>query len=164
MFVVWYDLGLVGAIALSILTARGFLLASKVPALVTPAVLAGLVAILTLAFLGVASAQIWWVTLVDCGVIAFALLIKGIYRTQRPAAPTVEGGGAPEQAPDQAGVAPPQERLTAFIYETRGTISVGIEEGLAGAGQAVLTLEHDRGSHHHQECARRRRPGHRRRA
>jgi len=59
--------------------------------------LAGLVAILTLAFLGVATAQIWWVTLVDCGVIAYALLVKGVYRTQRPFAPSMEAvapGGA----------------------------------------------------------------------
>jgi hypothetical protein len=90
LFVIWYDLGLVGAIAFSILTARVFLLANKIPPLVAPAVLAGLVAILTLAFFGVANVQIWWVTLLDCAVIAFALLIKGIYRTQRPAAPTIE--------------------------------------------------------------------------
>lgn len=109
LFVVWYDLGLVGAIAFAILTARVFLLANKIPAAVVPAVLAGLVAILTLAFLGVASAQIWWVTLVNCAVIAFALLIKGIYRTQRPAAPAIEASASDLQsAPDSVGSAPSQ--------------------------------------------------------
>ncbi|WP_156964402.1 hypothetical protein [Methylocapsa aurea] len=90
LFVLWYDLGLVGAFAFAVLTARVFLLAGRIPALVAPAVLAGLVAILTLAFLGVATAQIWWVTLVDCAVVAFAILIKGVYRTRRPSAPPSE--------------------------------------------------------------------------
>jgi hypothetical protein len=84
LFVVWYDLGLLGAATFALLLYRAFRLAGKIPALVAPAVLAGLVAILTLAFLGVATAQIWWVTLIDCAVIAFVILIKGIYRTQRP--------------------------------------------------------------------------------
>jgi hypothetical protein len=84
LFVVWYDLGLLGAATFALLLHRVFRLAGKIPELVAPAVLAGLVAILTLAFLGVATAQIWWVTLIDCAVIAFVILIKGIYRTQRP--------------------------------------------------------------------------------
>jgi hypothetical protein len=84
LFVVWYDLGLIGAAAFALLAHQVFRLAGRIPALVAPAVLAGLVAILTLAFLGVATAQIWWVTLIDCAVIAFVILVKGIYRTQRP--------------------------------------------------------------------------------
>ncbi|SFK71314.1 hypothetical protein [Methylocapsa palsarum] len=93
LFVVWYDLGLIGAVAFAILTHRVFLLAGRIPPLVAPAVMAGLVAILTLGFLGVATAQIWWVTLIDCAVIAFVILIKGIYRTQRP---FIESRGALE--------------------------------------------------------------------
>jgi hypothetical protein len=87
VFVIWYDLGLIGAGAFAFLTARVFFLASRTPASVAPAVLAGIVAILTLSIFGVATAQIWWVTLIDCAIIAFMVLIKGIYRTQRPAAP-----------------------------------------------------------------------------
>ena len=49
-----------------------------------PALLAGLVAILTIAILGVATAQIWWVTLIDCDAIAFAILLKGMDGAQRP--------------------------------------------------------------------------------
>jgi hypothetical protein len=89
LFVIWYDLGVIGAAAFAFLTARVFMLASRIPASVAPAALAGLVAILTLAIFGVAAAQIWWVTLIDCAVIAFVVLIKGIYRTQRPAAPAM---------------------------------------------------------------------------
>ncbi len=88
LFVVWYDLGLIGAATFAFLTARVFMLAGRVPPVAAPSVLAGLVAVLTLSILGVATAQIWWVTLIDCAVIAFIILIKGIYRTQRPAAPS----------------------------------------------------------------------------
>ncbi|MGH6862838.1 MAG: hypothetical protein ACRECN_00955, partial [Methylocella sp.] len=34
--------------------------------------------------LGVATSQIWWVTLLDCNAIAFALLVKGADRARRP--------------------------------------------------------------------------------
>jgi hypothetical protein len=103
LFVVWYDLGLVGAIAFSILTARVFMLVAKIPDIVAPSVLAGLVAALTLSFLGVATVQIWWITLVDCAVIAFVVLVKGIYRSQRPAAPMVD---APPQTEPQEDALP----------------------------------------------------------
>lgn len=89
LFVIWYDLGVIGAAAFAFLATRIFLLASRVPAAVAPAALAGMVAVLTLSVFGVATAQIWWVTLIDCAVIAFVVLIKGIYRTQRPAAPPI---------------------------------------------------------------------------
>ncbi|WP_026606186.1 hypothetical protein [Methylocapsa acidiphila] len=90
LFVLWYDLGLVGAVAFALLVAHVVRLAGGITPAVAPAALAGLVATLTLAFLGVAAAQIWWVTLINCVVIAFAILIKGTYRTQRPSAPAID--------------------------------------------------------------------------
>jgi hypothetical protein len=87
LFVIWYDLGIIGAAAFAFLTARVFMLAGRIPSAVAPASLAGIVAVLTLSIFGVATAQIWWVTLIDCAVIAFVVLIKGIYRTQRPTVP-----------------------------------------------------------------------------
>lgn len=102
LFVLWHDLGLVGALAFAFLTARVFLLVGKIPAAVAPAALAGLVAILTLAILGVAAAQIWWITLIDCSVIAFVILIKGIYRTKRPVAPTIEPTATASKADSEA--------------------------------------------------------------
>jgi hypothetical protein len=104
LFVIWYDLGLIGAAAFAFLTARLFMLASRIPAAVAPAVLAGIVAILTLSILGVAAAQIWWVTLIDCAIIAFVVLIKGIYKTQRPAAPA--SSASPGIASDEEIAAP----------------------------------------------------------
>jgi hypothetical protein len=90
LFVIWYDLGVIGAAAGAFLMASIFTLTGRLPPIAAPSVLAGLVAILTLAIFGVAAAQIWWVTLIDCAIIAFIILIKGIYRTQRPPAPTRE--------------------------------------------------------------------------
>ena len=77
MFVVWYDLGLAGAAGFAVLVVQAFRSAGAIPAKAAPALLAGLVAILTIAILGIATAQIWWVTLLDCDVIAFALLAQG---------------------------------------------------------------------------------------
>jgi hypothetical protein len=39
---------------------------------------------LTIAILGGATSQIWWLTLLDCEFIAFTLLIKGADRARRP--------------------------------------------------------------------------------
>ena len=91
LFVIWYDLGVIGAAAFAFLIARIFMLASRIPPAVAPAALAGIVAVITHSIFGVAVAQIRWVTLIDCAVIAFVVLIKGIYRTQRPAAPPIGG-------------------------------------------------------------------------
>ena len=85
-FVVWHDLGALGALAFAFLAATAFRLAARAPAEAAPALLAGLTAVLVLSFLGAASAQIWWVTLLDCAAIAFVALLKGPYRA-RPAAP-----------------------------------------------------------------------------
>ncbi len=84
LFVIWYDFGLVGAVGFAVLIAQAFAAAGRVAAQAAPAVLAGLVTVLTIAFLGIATAQIWWVTLLDCVVIAFALLAKGIHKAHRP--------------------------------------------------------------------------------
>lgn len=84
LFVVWYDFGFVGAVGFAVLIAQAFSAAGRVAAQAAPALLAGLVTVLTIAFLGIATAQIWWVTLLDCVVIAFALLVKGIYKAHRP--------------------------------------------------------------------------------
>jgi hypothetical protein len=111
LFVLWYDLGVVGATAFAVLTARVFLLVRKIPAPVAPAVLAGLVAILSLAFFGIATAQIWWVTLLDCGVIALAMLVKGIYQTHRPAAPTIEAATPALGAAQDLAAAPAERGL-----------------------------------------------------
>ncbi|MGQ0445730.1 MAG: hypothetical protein ACT4O2_11570 [Beijerinckiaceae bacterium] len=84
LLVLWLDFGLVGAAGVAVLVVQAFSFAARLPAKSAPALLAGLVAILTIAVLGIATSQIWWLTLLDCEVIAFALLVKGMDRARRP--------------------------------------------------------------------------------
>ena len=83
LLVLWFDFGLVGAAGFTVLVVQAFRVAGRLPVKTAPALLAGLVAILTIAILGIATSQIWWVTLLDCEAIAFALLVKGVDRAQR---------------------------------------------------------------------------------
>jgi hypothetical protein len=80
--------------------------------------LAGLVSILTIAILGIATSQIWWVTLLDCEAIAFALLVKGDDRARRPDVRAIRAI-EPEtpQEPEEksaAGSGAPPRRLNEF--------------------------------------------------
>jgi hypothetical protein len=84
-----------------ILIVQTFRSAGAIPAKAAPALLAGLVAILTIAILGIATAQIWWVTLLDCDAIAFAILLKGIDRAQRPDAQAIRA--IEPEAPQEPG-------------------------------------------------------------
>ena len=84
LLVLWLDFGLVGAVGFTVLVVQAFRVAGRLPVKTAPSLLAGLVSILTIAILGIATAQIWWLTLLDCGAIAFALLVKGNERARRP--------------------------------------------------------------------------------
>jgi hypothetical protein len=84
LLVLWLDFGLVGAVGFAVLVVQAFRVAGRLPVKTAPSLLAGLVAILTIAILGIATSQIWWVTLLACEAIAFALLVKGVDRAQRP--------------------------------------------------------------------------------
>ncbi|MBO0733475.1 MAG: hypothetical protein J2P49_04000 [Methylocapsa sp.] len=89
LFVLWYDLGVVGAAGFAFLLLQLFTAAGKIPASAAPAVLSGLAAVLTIAILGIAADQIWWVTLIACDAIAFALLIKAADKGRRPGADAI---------------------------------------------------------------------------
>ncbi len=104
LFVVWYDLGLAGAVGFAVLVMTAFRSAGAIAAKAAPALLAGLVTILTITILGIATAQIWWVTLLDCSAIAYALLLKGIDKAQRLDAEAIRAiePEAPQE-PKQAG-------------------------------------------------------------
>jgi hypothetical protein len=84
LLVLWFDFGLVGAVGFAVLVMQAFRVAGRLPVTTAPALLAGLVAILTIAILGIATSQIWWLTLLDCDAIAFALLVKGVDWARRP--------------------------------------------------------------------------------
>jgi hypothetical protein len=84
LFVLWYDLGLAGAAGLAVLLLRAFKGAGGLPASVAPAVIAGLVTVLTIATLGIATSQIWWLTLLNCDAVAFTFLVKSADKARRP--------------------------------------------------------------------------------
>lgn len=100
IFVLWYELGLLGAIAFAILGARVFLAAGQTSPYVAPPLLAGLIAGLLISLWGAETTQLWWMTLGGLDAIAFALLFKGHPRAKRPLAPP--GDEEPEDAPKPA--------------------------------------------------------------
>ena len=86
LFEIWYDLGLLGAVAFATAFALGVMAASQAAATVAPAMLAGLLAVLTIAVFGVASAELWYVTLISVQAVAFGLLARAS-RGSRPSLP-----------------------------------------------------------------------------
>jgi hypothetical protein len=82
-FEIWYDLGIIGAWTFAALILFVFAAASRTPANVAPALIAGLVAGLTISSFGLATEQIWWVTLISIDALAFASLVKGSHRGKR---------------------------------------------------------------------------------
>ena len=90
LFEIWYDLGIIGAVASSILVACAFLAAGRASPGLAPFLLAGFVAVLSIMVLGLSTAQLWWVSLVSLEAIAFALVLRGQHRVKRPAAQTVD--------------------------------------------------------------------------
>lgn len=83
LFEVWYDLGLLGAVALAALVALGLRAANDAALHVAPALVAGLVATIAVAIFGVATAELWFVTLASLQAIAFGLLARSS-RSSRP--------------------------------------------------------------------------------
>ena len=89
LFEVWYDLGLIGVVAFAGAFALGLLASAKAASFVAPALLSGLVATLAIALFGVATAELWFVTLGSLQAIAFGLLARSS-RGDRPTAATLE--------------------------------------------------------------------------
>lgn len=91
LFEVWYDLGLLGAGAFAASVAFGLRAAGEAAPHVAPPLLAGLVATLAIAVFGVATAELWFVTLVSLQAIAFGLVARSS-RNDRPLAAPLENG------------------------------------------------------------------------
>lgn len=90
LFEIWYELGILGALALAAVFAAGFLAAAGAAPLVAPALLAGIVATLAIAVFGVATAQLWFVTLASLQAVAFGLLCRSSRGGDRPSAAALE--------------------------------------------------------------------------
>ena len=79
-FEIWYDLGLVGAAAAALLAFGGFVLAGRTAAAVAPFLIAEIVSGLTFALWGLDTTELWWVTTLSVGALAFAVVIRGSTR------------------------------------------------------------------------------------
>jgi hypothetical protein len=90
LFEAWYDLGILGALALAAVFAVGLLAAERAASFVAPALLAGMVATLAIALFGVATAQLWFVTLASLQAVAFGLLCRSSRGGDRPTAAALE--------------------------------------------------------------------------
>lgn len=87
IFDVWYELGVVGAVATAALLYGAFRFARRAPPEAGPALVGGLTHGLIVGAIGGGSAQIAWLTMVAVAAILFTAMTNGLYKTSRPAAP-----------------------------------------------------------------------------
>jgi hypothetical protein len=86
LFVVWFDLGLIGALLGGFLLVRAFKYASLLPPPLSAFMIGGLTTIAVVAIGSPASYQLWMATIVCVAALCFSTTIRGQYRTSRPAA------------------------------------------------------------------------------
>ena len=86
VFEVWYEFGLVGAVAMALLVYLTFRSAGRSPRPASAFLLAGLVCGVIIGLSGLVTAQLWWITLLAVAGVQFAMVLKGQYRSVRPAA------------------------------------------------------------------------------
>ena len=106
LFEIWYELGLLGALALAAVFAAAFLAAERAAPFVAPALLAGIVATLAIAVFGVATAQVWFVTLASLQAVAFGLLCRSSRGGDRPSAAALEGSATSKAGATNAKMEP----------------------------------------------------------
>lgn len=88
IFMLWYELGIIGVVGFGVLLVLVLRAAAELPPYAAPAYLAALGAGLTIAFIGAETTQLWWLTLNAISALAIAVLAKAHPRTRRPPAPT----------------------------------------------------------------------------
>lgn len=98
IFDIWYELGVVGAVATAALLYGAFRFARRAPPEVGPALVGGLTHGLIVGAIGGGSAQIAWLTTIAVAAILFTAMTNGLYRTSRPVAPAARGVKAPKPA------------------------------------------------------------------
>jgi hypothetical protein len=86
LFEIWYELGILGALAAAASVWFGFRAIGRAPPRLAPYLAATFAADLTLAFLSEGFAQMTWITLLAIGGIALCAAARSQYRTTRPSA------------------------------------------------------------------------------
>jgi lipid-A-disaccharide synthase-like uncharacterized protein len=108
LFEVWYELGILGALAFAAVFVLGFLAAGRAARYVAPALLGGMVAVLGIAVFGVATEDLWFVTLASLQAVAFGLLARSSRAGARPpATPAEDASSIADPTLSVAGRMPP---------------------------------------------------------
>ena len=90
LFEIWYELGVLGALALGAVVVLGLAPAGRISRPIAPALIAGMVATLAIVVFGVAIGQLWFITLASLQAIAFGLLYRSSWGFERPSADRLE--------------------------------------------------------------------------
>ncbi|GGC79131.1 peptide ABC transporter permease [Chelatococcus reniformis] len=106
-FEIWYELGLIGALAAA--AALFFALSSSAALnkVLIPGVLAGYGSAFAIACLGTANAQAWWLSVIGAVVLTFVAIERGQFRTHRPGVQLLRVRRAAEPPADGPHGAPP---------------------------------------------------------
>ncbi|MCB5175027.1 MULTISPECIES: peptide ABC transporter permease [Microvirga] len=86
LFEVWYELGLVGAVAGAVLLYRSVLGAGGHRPILGPGIVAAFATAFALGCSGIGTAQVWWFTALVVVVLVFVAIERGQFRTKRPKA------------------------------------------------------------------------------
>ncbi len=86
LFMVWYELGVIGAVSLAAALGIAVRACGQTGPQVAPFALGAMAAAFTYAVLGVGVFQPWWLTALSGTAIGFAAVRTGLYRTSRPQA------------------------------------------------------------------------------
>jgi hypothetical protein len=86
LFEIWYELGLVGAVAGSLLLYRAVVGIQSHRATVAPGIMAAFACAYALGCLGIGTTQVWWFTALVVLVLIFVAIERGQFRTTRPKA------------------------------------------------------------------------------
>jgi hypothetical protein len=86
LFEVWYELGVIGALAGAVALATAAGRAGRDHPLLVPGIVGAFAAAFAFACLGVGTAQVWWFTALVVTVLVFVAAERGQFRTTRPKA------------------------------------------------------------------------------
>jgi hypothetical protein len=95
LFEVWYELGIVGALAGAFALFAAITAAGRTSPSLAPGIVAAFVAAYALACLGIGTAQLWWFTALALVVLVFVAIERGQFRTTRPKAQILHAANEP---------------------------------------------------------------------
>jgi hypothetical protein len=86
LFEVWYELGLLGALATTALLTAGISAAARLGRAIAPFALGCIGFAFALSVIGLGTSQTWWITALSSTAIIFAAVTNSEFRTERPLA------------------------------------------------------------------------------